>query len=62
MMLVYVVNDKLEDFSIHIDSIETGGIGVFLGAKHKWGDDWDEYVVWYDNEIIQRVIHPDRLL
>jgi hypothetical protein len=61
MILVYVVNDRLEDFSIWIDSIESGGKGVFLAAKLKWDDDWDEYIVWQNNKIIQRVIHPDRL-
>lgn len=62
MMLVYVINDRLEDFSIYIDSIKTDGQGIFLTAKHKWGDDWSKYLVWYDGKIIQRVIHPDSLL
>jgi len=61
MKLVYVINDKLEDFSIWIDSIETGGQGIFLAANIKWGDNWSKYLVWYDGKIIQRVIHPNTL-
>jgi hypothetical protein len=61
MILAYVINDNLDDFSIWIDSIETGGQGIFLAAKLKWGDDWNKYLVWYDGKIIQRVIHPDTL-
>ena len=62
MMLVYVVNDKLEDFSIEIASIEEEGLDIFLNAKNIWNDNWDEYLVWYNNTIIQRVINPDRLM
>lgn len=61
MILAYVVNDRLEDFSIWIDSIEKGGQGIFLAATLKWGDDWNKYLVWHDGKIIQRVIHPNSL-
>ena len=61
MMDVYVVNDRLEDFTFSITSVEEDGLDIFLNAKNLWNDDWREYVVWHNNRIIQRVFNPDIL-
>ena len=60
-MNVYVVNDRLEDFTFSITSVEEDGLDIFLNAKNLWNDDWSEYVVWHNNRIIQRVFNPDIL-
>jgi hypothetical protein len=61
-MNVYVINNKLNDFYIDINSIEENGLCIFLHAKNIWADDWDKYLVWYDGKIIQRVFNPDILI
>jgi len=58
-MNVLVINDSLEEFQFEINNIEEDGLDIFLNAKNIWNDDWSEYVVWYRNCIIQRVINPD---